>query len=391
MKRGQFSKNNKATLVTNGQEFIDAFAKLVSEAKEKVLFHTYIFTYDECTRPAVDALITKAKEGVPVYVLLDAFGTPELHEDLKREFRDAGILWSYFAPVRGKRFEHIGRRLHQKVLVIDNDKSMLGGINLSKQFIAPDNGRPWLDYAVIIEGEEVFGVQKKIFRLYRKYFPEHADKIQASIRKSKLSYDTPLRARTLENDFMRFKSEIRHGYLRAINNAEKSIRLTATYFLPGKKLMRALKKASKRGVEIELIFSEVSDVKLERWSSRHLYTWYLSNNFKIYEWSESIVHAKAAVIDGKWSTIGSYNHNYISRYACLEMNVEIENDEFAQKMEREFQSIRAKAKVVERESWKETNRTPLGLLYYLSYLVSSLITVFSMVFITQKKEKIDFK
>ncbi len=154
--------------------------------------------------------------------------------------------------------------------------------------------------------------------------------------------------------------------------------------------MRALKKAANRGVEMELIFSKDSDVKLERWSSRHLYSWYLSQNFKIYEWGESIVHAKAAVIDGKWSTIGSYNHNYISRYACLEINVEILDEDFARKMEKEFEFIKSKSRAVEREGWKQTRKTPLGLLYYLSYMVSNMIIIFSMLFITRKKQKIDF-
>lgn len=391
MKKSSFTENNQARLVKNGQEFIDVFSELVSNAKEKVLFHTYIFTEDDCTRPAIDALIKKAKEGVPVYALLDAFGTPELSEELKKEFESSGIVWAYFSKIKSRRFEHIGRRLHQKVLIIDNEKALLGGINLSEQFISPKNGAPWLDYAVLIEGEEVQRAQKKILRLYKKYLPGHANEIERMIGPSKRAAPGALRARTLENDFMRFKSEIRHGYLRAINKAEKSVRLTATYFLPGKKLMRALKRAAKRGVEIELIFSETSDVKWERWSSRHLYSWYLSQNFKIYEWTESIVHAKAAVIDGHWVTIGSYNHNYISRYACLEINVEIENEEFAGLMEKEFEMIKSKSKAVEREGWRHTNRTPLGLLYYLSYMVSNMLVLFSMLFITQKKEKIDFK
>ncbi|MBC77152.1 MAG: hypothetical protein CME64_14165 [Halobacteriovoraceae bacterium] len=383
----KLSENNKATLLKNGTDAVDAHIKLVKEAKEKILFHTYIFHEDSITEDFYEALIEKASQGVKVFFIADAFGTPELSKELKKRMEKAGVNWAYFAPFFGKRFQHLGRRLHQKLLLIDNDKAITGGINLAKKFIDPEDANPWLDYSVLIEGEEVYRLQRKVKSLYVKHFPEHSNFLHSSINRKQFNFENPVKARTLVNDFMRFKTEVHRNYVDAIRKAEKSIKITATYFLPGKRLLKELKKASKRGVEIELIFGEVSDHPMERYSSRYLYSWYLNHGIKVYEWNKSILHAKAALIDDDWVSIGSYNHNYLSRYICLELNVELINKEFATKMDEQFSYIKENSTQVQKREWSKKTSWLRIAFYFITYTFSNFITLVATLFIVRKKEE----
>ncbi|MEX0798719.1 MAG: phospholipase D-like domain-containing protein [Bacteriovoracaceae bacterium] len=387
--RQPFSLKNKVRLVRNGQEFIETHIQAIKEAKEKILFLTYIFEEDEVSEPVVAELIKKAEEGVKVFFIVDAFGSPDLSPELRERFRSANVQWAYFAPLFGKQLEHMGRRLHQKLLLIDNHKAIAGGINLAKKFIHPQTQTPWLDYSVMIEGEEVYRLEKKIIKLYTKHFPEEREFLRQSMRKPSFQFEQRAQVRSVANDFMRFKTEIYQSYIHAIKNSQKSIRLTAAYFLPGKRLLKELRKASKRGVEIELIFGVFSDHQLERWSSKHLYSWYLSNNVKIYEWGNSILHAKAALIDDEWASIGSYNHNYLSRYACLELNIEVKDKDFGEVLRAEFDYIKENSIQINREKWSNDARWYHSLFYFLTYTFSSLITFISLFFIIRKKEKAD--
>lgn len=388
-KQKSFSNNNQVELIPNGPKIIDLSEKIILEAKEKILFHMYDFEEDEVTKPVVDALIKKANEGVRVFVLMDAFASSELSNRLKAKFESANIKYNYFSPIFSKRFEHFGRRLHQKVLVIDNDKVITGGINYAKKYIAPENDKPWLDYSVLLQGEEVYRLQRKVISLYIKYFPRDRSFLTDSISKSQLSFEKSLPARTVVNDFMRFRTEIHRSYFKAIREAKESVKITATYFHPGKRFLKELKKASKRGVKVELVFGERSDHFWERWSSRYLYSWYLSQGFEIYEWKESIIHAKTAVIDSYWSTVGSYNHNYLSRYACLELNVEIKDGEFAQLIDAEFEEIKRRSNRITGDEWKKRADWIMSSLYFTTYALSNIITFISMLFIVRRREKID--
>jgi cardiolipin synthase A/B len=125
------------------------------------------------------------------------------------------------------------------------------------------------------------------------------------------------------------KNQIYNAYIKNIGNAKKEIVIVGSYFLPGKRLLNSLKKASQNGVKIKLILSGISDIPMARRASCHLYAKLLRYNIEIYEWEKSILHGKVAVIDNNWTTIGSFNLNNLSSFASIEMNVGINSDEFA--------------------------------------------------------------
>lgn len=385
--RHAFTNNNRVRFLVNGDDYVQACLELINEAKEKIIFQMYIFEEDLVSRPVVDALIKRSEEGVKVFFLLDAFGSPELSSELKERFARSGVHFSWFSPLLSRKFEHIGRRLHQKVLIADNQKAVTGGMNLAKKFIKPEGDKPWLDYGVLIEGEEVYRLQRKCLSLYLRNFPGQRDYLKSSLRKQVFSFTSPLPARTVVNDFMRFRTEIYQSYLRNLSGAKDSVKITATYFLPGKRMLKELKRAAQRGVKIELIFGERSDHSLERWSSRYLYSWYLKHGLEVYEWGESILHAKAAVIDGNWVSIGSYNHNYISRYACLELNVEISDKSFASQVDGEFEKVKRNSKKISRSEWSKGNRPGRAILYFLSYSLANVLTFLSLLFVFRSKDE----
>ncbi len=387
LRKPYFTTHNRLALVRNGQEFIDTCCQMVTGAQQKILFHTYAFEDDEVTHPFVEALIEKAKQGIEVFIIIDAIGSIEISSDLKARFDESHVRFSYFAPLFSKHLENVGRRLHQKVLVIDNDKALVGGINHCQHFVKPAKGEPWLDYALLLEGEEVYRLQRKVQRLYSKYFPKDWPRLRQLIKPNNKPPEECLLVRANANDFMRFHSEIYQSYIRAIRMSKRRIQIFATYFLPGKRLLKELKRARLRGVSIELIFGATSDHPTERWSSKYLYNWYLKNDFLIYEWDESIVHGKLALIDDEWLTLGSYNHNHLSRYINLELNLEVSDRNFARMISAEIEDVKSHCRVISQQSWRHDTTLLHSALYFSTYMLANVITLISTIFIIRKKEQ----
>jgi cardiolipin synthase len=381
-----FTKNNRISLVCNGDEFIETCCTLVSEAKQKILFHTYAFEADEVTQPFIEALLKKAQQGVHVFMMIDAIGSNEIPSELKRKLAESRIHFCYFSPIVSRRLENVGRRMHQKVLVIDNDKALIGGINHGKHFIKPPDRDPWLDYAALVEGEEVYRLQCKIQRFYARYFPEDWPLLRSLIQEHSSPPCSFVRVRTNVNDFMRFRSEIYRSHIRGVRRAKQSIQILATYFLPGKKLLKELKRAARRGVKVELIFSKLSDHPTERWSSKYLYSWYLENGIHIYEWDKSIIHGKVTLVDDQWVTLGSYNHNHLSRYINAELNLEVLDKPFARSVGSELSRIKSQCREIDVQAWREGTTVLQSLLYFSTYALASFMTLVSALIIIRKKE-----
>jgi cardiolipin synthase len=125
------------------------------------------------------------------------------------------------------------------------------------------------------------------------------------------------------NDWLKGKNEIYKSYVSALAGSTKSIVIVASYFLPGIRFRRLLKKAAMRGVDIRIILAGKSDVASVRLAESYLYDFYLKNKIRIYEWSNSVMHGKAMAVDGEWATIGSYNLNYLSHHISIELNADI--------------------------------------------------------------------
>lgn len=370
------SQYNSIKLLKNGIEFIKENIELINQAKSIILIHTYIFKDDEVTLPIIEALIEAKKRKVHIFVIVDAFGSSEFSKKAQETLKQNSIDFCFYKPLLS--FKNIGRRLHQKVLFVDNQKAIIGGINYAKEFNNPTGSVPWLDYACLIEGEEAYKILKKIKHLYFKSFPNFK-KVYKTIPCANKNLASEVIMRTNENDWFRNKQEIYESYIEAIESAEAEIIIMATYFIPGKKLLKALKNARKRDVKVRLIFGSQSDHPIVSKSSDYYYEWYLNNKIEVYEWSESIIHGKMALVDSAWVTIGSYNHNYISRYGNLELNLEVINMDFAQIIRNEFDQVITGSNEITSSNLSKTVGNKI--IVYFVYLLTNLITFISIVLI----------
>ena len=375
-------QKNIIQIIKNDTNFIKINCQLVMEARKFIFFHTYIFEDDSVTAPLIESLCTASSRGVKIFFLIDAIGSPSLKDETVKKLSHSGVHFTYFTPLFN--FTYLGRRLHQKMLIIDNKKLLLGGINYGKSFNDPEGQAPWLDYACLAEGEIVQKTFKNIHSIYLSHFTRNKKEILACLDiKNTVEKQTIIKINV--NDWMKYKQDIYHSYMTAIKNAQDEIIILATYFLPSKKLLKSLKKASQRGVQIHLIFSSRSDHLVVDLASEYYYRWYLDNNINIYEWSESIIHGKVAVIDELWSTIGSYNHNYTSQYGNLEANLEIFDKAFSLEVKKELKGILEKSHIIDDAKIKEGY---LGrILVSLVYFLTNFIMLISLFFIYTRNKK----
>tara|TARA_B100001971_G_scaffold215185_1_gene259357 strand:- start:26165 stop:27313 length:1149 start_codon:yes stop_codon:yes gene_type:complete len=375
--------NNKVELIKNGIPFIDKVKELITSAKKCIFFHMYIFTYDQSSTEIIELLIQKANEGVDIYFMLDGFGSRDFPQEIIKKLEDNNIHFSFFSPVRFESLNRIGRRLHQKVILIDGQYALVGGTNISKDFIKPNENDPWLDYASIVQGDAIKHIQRKIRRLYLKNYPELKSSIRMLLKLPVSSVAKYAEVKVIENDYTRLKREIQKTYHREIKEAKKSIYITATYFLPGRKLLKLLKKAAARGVEVNLIFGDYSDIPAYNYGSMYFFGWYLKNNINIYKWNKTVIHGKLALIDDSIVNIGSYNHNLISQYANLEMNLEVKDDEFVKSVKKEINQILIESEKVDLSAY-EVRSISGKFKNWLFYLFSSAIDFTQILFITRK-------
>jgi cardiolipin synthase len=313
-------------LVYGGADYFLRLEKLINTSKKELHLQTYIFDTDSTGLRIVEALKNAADRDVKIYMLLDGFGSNAFSSNIVKELRYHGINIRFFSPLLSLNSFYIGRRLHQKVVVSDAKKVLIGGINIADKYHGTSFETPWLDYAIEIESK----VAKPIQQICRNFYFK-----KRRIRKSKIEDvffgKELIEIRVLQNDWLNRKNEIQKEYLKAIGNAQKEIVIVGSYFFPGRKIALALKKASKRNVSIKLIVSGISDVPLLCNASHYLYSIFLKYNIEIYEWNKSVLHGKAAVIDGKWTTVGSFNMNNLSSFGSIEMNVEINSTTFSEK------------------------------------------------------------
>jgi cardiolipin synthase len=318
-------------LVHSGEDFFCTLLSLIEKAQKRIDLQTYIFEEDETGREVAQSLLQAAARGVEVKVVVDGWGSAPSAK-LQSLFCEKGIHFRVFAPLFSYASLWVGRRLHHKIAVIDSQFTLVGGINIANKYRGMGGESPWLDFAILVEGKEIGARVQKICEM----IDERLILPKIKIKKS-FENPPPKPGKVLvglrQNDWLRNKNQIARSYIHAIGHAKTSIWIVASYFLPGPKLKRALKKAARRGVNIKIILPGVSDVPLFAKATSYLYNYLHRYNIEIYEWRKSVLHAKIAVVDSKWATIGSFNLNRLSAYASVEFNIDVLNPEFARYIE----------------------------------------------------------
>ena len=364
-------KNEALALVFSGADYFSRLEGLILNAKTEIHIQTYIFENDSIGKKVLAVLKEAASRNVKVYLLIDGFGSFSFPKEQITELRKQGLNIRVFSPFFSANSIYLGRRLHHKIVVVDGKIALIGGINIADKYRGSSTTAAWLDYAIQINDSKIAKSLSKIcLDIYLRKKRVNRQKI-ASV------YDELKEASVtiLQNDWLKRKTEISNAYIKAIRNAKEEIVIVGSYFLPGRKLINALKKASENKVKIKLILSGISDIPMARRASCHLYSKILRYRIEIYEWEKSILHGKSAVIDKKWTTIGSFNLNNLSSFASIEMNVGIHSEEFSKEYLLHLDTIMAQCKRITPETLKVTDGLSSKFINWSSYWMTRMIEI----------------
>jgi len=327
-----YKSGHSIELLRSGEQFFAECEKRILEAKNFIHFQTYIVDDDETGRRIVDALIKASEKGVRVYFLLDAFGGSSFSKELVTKVEEAGVLFRKFSPVFISKAFQLSLRLHHKVLLVDGEIAIIAGMNVANRYHGSPDMKEWLDFAILIKGPESAHVLFILKKLWNKTFISRNERSFETIHNPEV-FDDNVKVKVLQNNWYRNKIEILKSYRSALKHSHDRMIIMASYFLPGRNERKLLRNASRRGVDIKIVLAAQSDAWIFKKATNFLYDFILRNNIKIYEYLPSNLHAKVATVDGKWSTIGSYNMNHLSDYGSIEMNVDILDTHFALKFE----------------------------------------------------------
>ena len=373
-------EGNRITLLCSGGEYFPALEQAIDEARAEVYLETYIYVEDESSRRITDALCRAAGRGVAVHVVVDGFGGKDMPQILREELHGAGVRLLFFRPDISLRWrKHRLRRMHRKLVAIDGRVGFLGGINLIDDMHTPGHVPPRYDYAVRFEGPVLEPAQAAVERLWtlvawanlkRRWQVERKAGVDASPK----GYQ---RAQLVLRDNQRHRADIEEAYLGAIGSAREEIIIANAYFFPGTRFRRALAAAAQRGVRVILLLQGRVEYVLLHYASRALYGSLLESGVEIFEYQKSFMHAKVAVVDGHWATVGSSNIDPFSLMLAREANLVIEDPGFAGELRASLQqAIEEGAQYLPKRRWFQRplwERVPVWIGYGLVRLMMGLV------------------
>jgi cardiolipin synthase A/B len=342
-------------LLQGGQAYFPALIRAFDAATASVQLETYIFDTHGAGADVADALIRAARRGVMVQVLVDGIGSDALSLEWQQKMQDAGVQWCVYSPV-GAGLRGLGvlmpdrwRRLHRKLCVVDQRIAFCGGINILDDFYDPNHGKleaPRFDFAVQATGPLAAQMHDAVSLLWWRVQAGYSARkrhLSAAWEKFKAAgyggrtppqalAKTPGISRQsalILRDNLSNRSSIEKAYLKAIGKARSEVLIANAYFVPGRKLRRALTGAARRGVKVTLLLQGKYEYFMQYHAARPVYAALLKAGIDIHEYEASFLHAKVAVVDGHWATVGSSNLDPLSLLLAREANVVVEDSVFA--------------------------------------------------------------
>jgi len=364
--------HNQITLLQNGEAYFPAIEAALDRAVHEIYLESYIFANDNTGRRIAEALRRAAFRGVKTHVLIDGFGSNSLPKTMVDYLVTAGVMVLKFRPkispwtLRRRRL----RRLHRKIVVVDQEIAFVGGINIIDDMDMPGQTSPRYDYAVSVEGPLVKKIHDSSRRVWSRVAWTRLRPGWGRDNYRQAPSTEPrgrMRSAFLVRDNIRHRRDIEDAYLQAIEQAQFEIILANAYFLPGLNFRHALLDAAGRGVRVILLLQGRVEYRLLHYASHALYGSFLDAGMEIYEYHKSLMHAKVAVIDEHWATVGSSNLDPFSLLLALEANVVVDDQNFAKKLKHSLeQAIKMGARRIFENSWR-TQPIRVRLASWLSY------------------------
>ncbi len=340
-------------LLRGGGDFFPALVDAIDHSQQEVRLETYIFHFDSSGEAVAAALVRAAQRGVAVYLVVDGVGTPPLPAGWISQFNQSGVQWHRFAPLGllGWLIPVGWRRLHRKLCVVDSRIAFCGGINILDDYCDLDGVQmdtPRFDFAVQVSGALVQDMQRSMVRFWErlqitrqlehlafkdahKTWKDSTMPARPSARPSE-THRSGIHAMLVLRDNLRNRHSIERAYRKAIADARDEVILANAYFLPGGKLRRALIHATRRGVRVRLLLPGIHEHILLDHATRPVFGALLAAGVEIHEYAGGFLHAKVAVVDARWATVGSSNLDPLSLLLAREANVVVDDAPFAQEL-----------------------------------------------------------
>ena len=330
----RWTAGNRVQLLENGEQYFPRLFEVIRTAEREVIVETFILFEDKVGQALRDVLREAALRGVKVDLMVDGFGSLDLSDEFVQSLTSAGARVRVFDPGRrvfGKRL-NLFRRMHRKIAVVDGRLAFVGGINFSADHLMDFGPKAKQDYAVELEGPIVSEIHRFVlhaiavgdkspgwFRRRLKAAPPTAN---AAVGEAEVQFVT--------RDNRRHTNDIERHYLAAIRTARQRVVIANAYFFPGYRLIKALRRAARRGVEVNLILQGEPDMPIVKVAASMLYHHLLHAGVHIHEYCRRPLHGKVALVDDRWSTIGSSNLDPLSLSLNLEANVIVRDAAFAE-------------------------------------------------------------
>jgi cardiolipin synthase A/B len=373
----QYQEGHTLTLLHGGADYFPALEQAIDAATQELWMETYIFENDASGQRIAAALARAAARGVRVRLTVDGFGTGKLAEPLRALLQASNVEHAVFSPIKSRLSMLLGkqtRRLHRKLTVIDKRVAFCGGINVLDDHYDPNHGTlklPRFDFAVRIQGPMVSDIQATMQRMWKRVqgwaeLRESAqegelgdavkaarglsahlgDEVRRGVQRFLGAQDTHtdsepetqhtqhdgVKAALLVRDNVKYRRRIESAYIAAVRNAKQEVIIANAYFLPGRALRDALAQAVKRGVKVSLLLQGRYEYFIQYHATHALYDYLLRQGMQVYEYTASFLHAKVAVVDARWSTVGSSNLDPLSLLLAQEANIVIDDEAFAKEL-----------------------------------------------------------
>ncbi len=364
---------NKVELLVDGPQTYDSMFAAINTAKDHINMETFILEPDEIGQRFVAALLQKQRQGIKVNLIYDSVGSAKTPKKFFQPLVDAGtnvLEYNPINPLQARKGWELNERDHRKLLVVDGKIAYVGGINISSVYSSGSQGgsfagrskkgKPsagnkggepsWRDTHLRMEGPVVADFQRLFMATWKKqkgdalngrhYYPQLTSVGREVVQAIGSSPDDPF-------------SLIYVTLISAINSAESQVCITNAYFIPDPQMLTALKDAVARGADVRLLLPGKSDSDMVFYASRSFYHELLSAGVRIYEHEDALLHAKTAMIDGVWSTVGSTNLDWRSFLNNQEINAVMLGQDFGDKMQAMFEKDLESAKAITLQDWKK--------------------------------------
>jgi cardiolipin synthase len=348
---GTMESGNRVTLLVDGEEAYPAMLEAIASARQTILMDSYIFNNDAAGRLFAEALRERAGAGVQVHLTVDAIGTINVPEEFFEELRRSNIAVLEYRPVAPwRRGWGLLRRNHRKLLVVDGRVGFAGGINIGDAWL-PQNlgGQGWHDIHVRVEGPAV----RTLSRISSATWRSSAGlSLSPRLFQPEVEPVGDTDVSVVGSRERKKRRSIRGAYLRAIRHAKRYVYIANAYFIPDLGLRRALRNAARRGVDVRVMVPARGDILPVQLASQALLGRALRAGLRVFQWQGAMLHAKTAVIDDEWATVGSFNLDHRSWSMNLEVNVNVVEEEFALRLRDVYERDETRCVELTREVWR---------------------------------------